>query len=219
MPTNHSSRPGIALYCLQGSVAGRLTSSVGRNESMAIMQWSKLKRNVEAFFADSVKGRVGLHTTRYRTMHDHDGQAWITLDGDEIINMVHIWKWLWEVERKAASLAGETDLRNRKDCSPVREAAEKELKDESIFTQSHLGRAMHDYQSMSMEDILASENPVIRAIGMLDRRLGVRRLRKIDTDHEHPLVRVTYVFRCRAEGLTAKREAPNNSIQRTGDQL
>jgi hypothetical protein len=59
------------------------------------MQWSKLKRNVESLFADSVRGRVGPPSTRYRTMHDHDGRAWITLDSQEIINMVHIWKWLY----------------------------------------------------------------------------------------------------------------------------
>jgi len=168
------------------------------------MQWSKLKRNVEGFFADSVKGRVSLHTTRYRTMHDHEGRSWITLDGKEIINMVHLWKWLDEVDKRAASIAGEPDVKNWQKYAECKEEAEKELQDESIFWQCHLGSAMHDYQSLSADEILTSENPIIRAIGMLDRRIGIRRLKKIDIKSEHPLVAATYIFRCKAEGLASE---------------
>jgi len=168
---------------------------------MARMQWSKLRRNIEAFLADSVQGRVGLHTTRYRTMHDHDGRAWITLDGKEIINMVHIWKWLYEVKKRAAAMAGEADLRKWQNYEQYKHKAEKELENESFFTQSHLGGAMHEYQSLSIDQILKSDNPVIRAIGMLDRRTGIRRLKNIDVVSEHPLVQVTYIFRCEAESI------------------
>jgi hypothetical protein len=171
------------------------------------MQWSKLKRNIESLFADCVKGRVGLHSTRYRTMHDHDGRAWITLDGKEIVNMVHIWKWLSEVNKRAASLAGLPDmdsfdlyLQGHK-YDHKKQEAERELEDESFFTQSHLGGAMHEYQNLSIDNILASENHVIRAIGMLDRRLGKRRLKSIDIKSEHPLVKTTYLFRVQAEGI------------------
>ncbi|MDO9264172.1 MAG: hypothetical protein Q7U02_09410 [Desulfosalsimonadaceae bacterium] len=134
-------------------------------------------------------------------MHDHDGRAWITLDGKEIINMVHIWKWLYEVNKRAAAMAGESDLRKWQSYQQYKEAAEKELEDESFFTQSHLGGAMHEYQNLSIDQILTSENAVIRALGMLDRRLGVRRLHKIDATSERPLVRATYAFRCQAEGI------------------
>jgi hypothetical protein len=134
-------------------------------------------------------------------MHDHDGRAWITLDGKEIINMVHIWKWLYELDKKAASLAGVSDLRDRQKYEDFKDEAMKALEHESFFTQIHLGEAMHDYQSMSIDDILSSENHIIRAIGMLDRRLGKRRLEKIDVASEHSLVKTTYFFRAQAEGL------------------
>lgn len=51
------------------------------------MQWSKLRTQVEDLFADCVRGRVRFHSTRYRRMHDQEGRAWITIDGQEIINM------------------------------------------------------------------------------------------------------------------------------------
>ncbi len=173
------------------------------------MQWSKLKRNVESFFAESVKGRVGLHSTRYRTMHDHDGRAWITLDGKEIINMVHIWKWLYELDKKAAALAGVSDLNKREKYEDFKRDAEKALGQESFFMQSHLGGAMHDYQSMSIDNILKSENHIIRAIGMLDRRFGKRRLRDYDISPEHYLVKTTYFFRAQAEGIITEKTVSN----------
>lgn len=160
------------------------------------MQWSRLKRNVESLFAERVKGRVGLHSTRYRTMPDHDGRAWITLDGEEIINMVHIWKWLYEIDNRLAVNKDGQNLHNKVD-------AEKELANESFFAQHHLGEAMYEYQSMSINDIIVSENAIIRAIGMLDKRLGTRRLKQIDVSSEHPLVMATYHFRCKAEGLSS----------------
>jgi hypothetical protein len=145
-------------------------------------------------------------------MHDHDGRAWITLDGEEILNMVHIWKWLYEVKKRAALKAGETDLWKWQNYEEYKEEAEKELENDSYFTQTHLGSAMHDYQSLSAEEILTSENPIIRAIGMLDRRIGVRRLKKIHVKSEHPLVVATYVFRCKAEGIAIENERPGTGM-------
>jgi hypothetical protein len=165
------------------------------------MQWSKIKRNVEALFADSVKGRVGLYTTRYRTMHDHDGRAWITLDGKEIINMTHIWQWLYELQTRAGILAGDKNYRSKDNYKQYDDMAEKILMGESIFVQFHLGRAMYDYPNMAIESIMKSDNPIIRAIGMFDRRIGLRRLRDINIATEHPLVVTTYYFRCEAEGI------------------
>ena len=56
------------------------------------MQWSKLKSQVEGLFADRVQGRVRLHSTKYRRMHDQEGRAWITLDGEEILNMPNLFE-------------------------------------------------------------------------------------------------------------------------------
>ncbi|MCH2184101.1 MAG: hypothetical protein MK108_19050, partial [Mariniblastus sp.] len=70
------------------------------------MQWSKLRSQVEDLFADSVKGRVRLHSTRYRKMHDQQGRAWLTIDGEEIVNMTNLFEWLYQRDRRAAELAG-----------------------------------------------------------------------------------------------------------------
>jgi len=62
---------------------------------------------------------------------------------------------------------------------------------------------MEQWAGLSLDDALVSENPIVRALSMVDRRLGKRRLRQIDlTNGEHPLVRMLFRLRCDAERLT-----------------
>lgn len=164
------------------------------------MQWSKLKSQVEGLFAESVQGRVRLHSTKYRRMHDQEGRAWITLDGEEILNMPHLFKWLHERRTRAEELAGPDN-----DSSFWEDQAASQLQQESFFQQGDLGTAMFAYLHLSIDDILASENPLIRAIGMLDRRVGKRRLPALAGSVNHPLVRLLYLFRCEAEGIQTLR--------------
>jgi len=44
------------------------------------MKWSKLKKQIEDKFCESLKRRVELRSTRYRRAHDHDGKGWFTVD-------------------------------------------------------------------------------------------------------------------------------------------
>jgi len=176
--------------------------STGHLQTEIIMRWSKLRSQVESFFANSVKGRVRLHSTRYRRMHDQEGRAWITIDGEEIIHMPHIFKWLHERSKRAAELADvENEFGNWQEMATIWKVAEQQLQEESIFCQGELGDAMFRYLQMPISDILGSEEPLIRAIGMLDRRVGKRKLSSLLSVVEHPLVRLLYLFRCEAEGI------------------
>jgi len=143
------------------------------------MKWSKLKASVESCFADELKGRVRLHTTGYRRpgRFDDEGRAWITIDGKEIINMpLDTDFWLY---------------------------GEPELENESRLGQGRLWRAVSDYPDLSINKILESEDSVVRALGMLDRRLGKRRLAKLDLSTEPPLVQYLYLFRCEIDNVRA----------------
>src|SRR5688572_21692574 len=53
------------------------------------MRWSKLKQQVESRFADTLRGRLELHTAHYRHAHDSDGRLWLTIDGREAASMCH----------------------------------------------------------------------------------------------------------------------------------
>ena len=149
------------------------------------MQWSQLRKRVENMFADSVKGRVRLHETGYHGMHDEEGRNWITVDGQEIVNMPHWYEWM---------------LRNYVDQPDLPKPFADYV---SLCAKGGLRHAMICYLTMSIGDILQSEDVLVRTIGMLDRRLGKRRLCALKLDCVHPLIQLFYHLRCEAEGLAA----------------
>lgn len=69
--------------------------------------------------------------------------------------------------------------------------------------------SFRQYITLSIDGILSSRNPIIRALGMLDSRIGQRRLSKLNVKHEHEYVRRTYVARCQAERMQVV-ETPQN---------
>jgi hypothetical protein len=136
------------------------------------MRWSKLKQRVEATFADGVRGRVELRTTRYEKAHDRYGRSWITVDGREIVNMA-----------------------NQLPCGDTIADASADRFDAGVFTGYDLPLAMREYLTLSIDAALASPNPLVRALAVLDRRAGRRRLARIDPADEVPLVRDLLEFR------------------------
>ena len=58
------------------------------------------------------------------------------------------------------------------------------------------------YLSLPVDVALASESPLLRALAVLDARVGKRRLRALAaTPDEHPLVAALLHLRCDAEGV------------------
>lgn len=136
------------------------------------MRWSKLKQQIQANFAESVRGRVELWTTRYEKAHDRFGRSWITVDGREILNMANYLVW---------------QAVDRED-DPARF-------DVSAFAGFELPRVMREYLTLSIDDAIASPHPLIRALAVLDRRAGRRRLARIDPATEIPVVRELLALR------------------------
>jgi hypothetical protein len=145
------------------------------------MQWSQLRKRVEGMFAESVQGRVELRSTGYRHVHDGEGRYWISIDGEEIVNMPRWYDW-------AIS----------QNCIVQRPEFADYV---SLFAKGNLGGAMRQYLTMSINAILRSENVLVQAVGMLDRRVGKRRLCTLEVKDSHPLVRLFYYLRCKAEGI------------------
>lgn len=179
------------------------------------MQWSQLKKRLEATFASSVQGRVEIWATRYRHAHDKAGEAWITLDKKRVVSMG---TWTYELEsakvQKANSL--ETDstdvLRSahpthpgvqdhHNDYADAANEADQMLQGQGIYPLRDAYAAFSAYLNLSIEEILASDNPLIRSLGMLDKRFGKRRLKTFDHTSESVLVKKLYECRCLCEGM------------------
>ncbi len=152
------------------------------------MKWNQIKKRIEAMMAGSVLERITFGITSYRKCHDQTGRGWIAIDGREILNMPSM---DFEIEVYQRSKAGQIPY----------DETEQELHALNLFSQWDLHRSLHDYLGLSIDEILASENPIIRATGMLDARVGKRRLVKLDNAEEHDLVRRFYHMRCSAEGV------------------
>ncbi len=152
------------------------------------MDWSKLKHVTEARFADGVRGRVRLWTTRYRYrlsgIHT-EGRSWITIDGLEIVSMSR-----WDVH----------------DIGLVPGCADHEAPRFAAgrFDTYDLQMACEAMLTVSVDDAFASANPILRGLAILDARFGRRRLRQIDGDAEPELVRALLAFR---RSITACPEA------------
>jgi hypothetical protein len=63
------------------------------------------------------------------------------------------------------------------------------------FVGYELGIALSEYIRLPLEKILESSNPIIRALGMIDRRMGKKKLLRFNVENEDPLVRRLYEFR------------------------
>jgi hypothetical protein len=172
------------------------------------MQWSKLKTRAEAFFAPAVAGRVELRITQYRTWRVPEGRAWITLDGDELHSFCTFthWRERSRLERSIREANGVASFTSDRDgYLEASRAAESIVEQQGHGSQSDFMAALYSYLDMTVEDALSSDQLVHRALAVLDRRLGKRRLRALElrTD-EHPLVRRLLAFRQQVEGLAGR---------------
>lgn len=170
------------------------------------MKWSKLKQRVEACFADSVRGRVEVWTTRYRHAHDAVGEGWITVDKERVHSMGTLTYWK-ELHSGSARLQAERRCQDPEDpaqivgCLAVNGETEKMLEETATLSLWSFNDALFEYLNLPIDPILNSDKTIIRALGMFDRRLGKRRLRGLNMDGEQELVRHFYGIRCEVEGV------------------
>ncbi|MED4057370.1 nonribosomal peptide synthetase [Niallia taxi] len=178
------------------------------------MQWSKLKKKLEGFLSDKLKGSIEIHATVYRKFHDRPSRIWITLNKQEILSASDVTfavkhEKLYQQLIKGKELNGipySTDWnvmlnsQERKELIKVYDIAEKVMINQNILGSYHLYEALIIYSSLSIEEALNSDNRIIRALSMLDRRLGKRRLGKLLFSKDtHPLVVKFYNIRCEVE--------------------
>jgi len=155
------------------------------------MQWSKLKKNLEDKFADSVKGKICLYTTRYTIGSNFMVRAWITVNGEEIANFStpdNANKFGWNTP--------DVDKRFPKEDRTEGNAVEK-----GEFSRFEFFSACNTYLNLSVEDALINPNPIINALAVIDKRFGKRRIENTDLSKLHPLARKLLEFRMKEEGL------------------
>jgi len=170
------------------------------------MKWSKLKRNIEERFANSVKDRVAIFSTQYNKPESSSGRAWITTDGREVANLSGLESW-----STYGAVYHETTPTFCKTHPAVEEQDRTagSLAEKGEFSRFDLQSCCSEYLQLSIEKALTHKSPLIQSLAVLDKRLGKRRLLLIDVAILQPLVRAILEFRLDAEGLK-KEEGERN---------
>lgn len=152
------------------------------------MVWSQLKRRIEANFAPSLRGRLEIHAAQYRRAHDDHGRIWITLDGQEIENFDYYGVWKYATDDR--DLFGSAHAVGR-------------------FHVDTAWHAAHEMPGRSIDEALTHECALVRALAILDRRVGKRRLRSLKMSEANPIVRRFFEIRCIAEGMDIAANNPS----------
>ena len=179
------------------------------------MQWSKLKTTVESFLCENLKGRVQIYATVYRKLHDGPSRVWITFDKKEIVSSADTTYWLLHnklyqqiiKERELKPIPYHSDWKvmfqsiEREQLITASNEVEERLIEQNIMESHYFYHSLLDYCSLSIDQALKSENKVVRAFAMFDRRLGKRKLRKLKIPNNEQLIYEFYKIRCLVENI------------------
>lgn len=183
------------------------------------MRWTKTKTLVENLICEKLKKRLNIYATSYNVSLGEQRRIWITLDNKEIFSassahflMEH--DKLWEEVKRRTSKPFPDCLY---ECFPefVEKISDLDyslliLEQRSIFNVERVYDALVQYPNFPIEEALSSENVIVQALAMVDKRLGKRRLKHLvfypDT---HPIVSKFYQIRCEIEGISISNPLSN----------
>ncbi|MGJ8694631.1 MAG: SF0329 family protein [Thalassotalea sp.] len=158
------------------------------------MQWSKLKSRVEESFADSIKGRIQIFTTAYRRQDDIS-RSWVVIDGKQEVSLTDSASW-WEQGAYFHELTPT-------DCLQHKAISEENRKENKIHEHGEF--SSYDFKIMAFEslslsalDCTSSEHPLLRALGVLNKKTGKAKVKALQKD-KHPMVAYFAKFRTEAE--------------------
>ena len=145
------------------------------------MQWSAIRKRFHEQLAACLSGRIDIHVTQYRDTSRMDlGRGWLTLDGREVL-----------------SVANPPFVASIGTCEVPGPQTESGWEG--------LGHSAAIVASSSIGDALQHSEEMVRALALLDRRCGKRRLRAIEVDSESHIEYLLLEMRRYMEGLTTAR--------------
>ena len=166
--------------------------------------WSGIRKILEQDrLAPSLRGRVSYFITRYREAHDDQGRLAILVEGKELFK-ANPWssktgQWIdWHEVKKQFPSLDYTELATKAWNLNLREG---------FGDCGDFYRAFEEYDTQDVEKSLISENPLVRAMAILDRRVGKRRLKRLmeqGFSHEPQWLQAIYRLRLEAEEINSK---------------
>lgn len=154
------------------------------------MQWSKIRTQLRSLVTPSLAKRVDFHLTNYRHHSDHAHEVWITVDKERVFTASYCAHMIEE-----CVMSGRTGL-------PYWGVgkSEKELDDLLIAREVHAATdvvgTLRTYLDLDPKVALTSTDPLLKALAIVDRRVGSRTIRELKvSDDEHSLVKTFFALR------------------------
>ena len=163
------------------------------------MKWSKLKKEIELRLADKLQGRLAFFTTTYA--NSSVGRSWVTFDKTQIANFETILSY--KNYGAYYNIATDTDCSKHDIIDNTKRTPELPM-ERGEFSQFDFMTACWDYLQLNIDEALESENPIIKSIAMVDKRLGKRRLAEINISGLHPLTKLFLNIRLNVESISTK---------------
>jgi hypothetical protein len=163
------------------------------------MQWSQIRTQLRALVSPRLRKRVDFHLTNYRKHGSRSHEVWITVDGQKVFSASYCDYMISEnVLQRRRGIRTWAEGKEGKEAHDVLTRAE--IHDASITVY-----AFREYLDTNPQDALVSSDPVLRALAIVDRRIGRRTFRKLKIKKtEHSLVRAFYSLRLKAEESLAE---------------
>ena len=161
------------------------------------MQWSKLKTRIKALICPELQNRIDFYVTRYREATDFGTEAWITIDGVKAFGGGHYHRFVPYCQEWHRSVPDTNALPYlSSECKAIGQGIEDELDKREIHDTNQIVGAMRSYLDLSIKEALQSDNPFIKALAIIDRRVGKRAIEKLGIQEtDHSLVRRFYELR------------------------
>jgi len=204
--TSGAGKPGLPAAVVKPLAAERPAVRRTRDQGgqMSRMRWSQLKTALSELCAPELRSRVALHQARYRYTREEVGRVWVTIDGREVAYFDTMSYIRRRSELGAALLTpqsggGETSSPNAH--FEADEKARAALRASGQYDDYEALADLEAYLSMGVDAALRCPSPLVRALAVIDRRVGKRTLRKLAVGAEHQLVPELYLLRSAAEGI------------------
>lgn len=168
-----------------------------------INRWTKEKLLLESFICEDLKGRLEWRQVVHRKSHDQPPRYSLTLDKTEIFATNTIKVEMLRFEHYKLSDDEQDAFQKYIQEKPYYSEKMAFFDDDISFLYAEdkgfygvsSFEVIRNYPLLSIEEALNSPFELVRAYAMFDRRLGQRRLDKLDMKDEHALVKEFYEIR------------------------
>ncbi|MBC3542446.1 hypothetical protein ACFSC6_00110 [Rufibacter sediminis] len=149
------------------------------------MKWSKIRKELHVRLADNLKKRLDYHLTTYKNSIGYLGRAWVTYDGKELVNFSNQDTWI-EFKSYSNALA-DTGYISHEPLNDT-DRTEGKIMERGEFSKYDFAETAWRFINLDIDSAISSENPILRSLAVVDRRIGKRRLEAMKDTETHPLV-------------------------------